>query len=33
MYYAKSDKGRQILYNFTYMWTLKNKQMNKHNKT
>ena len=25
MYYAKSDKGRQILYNFTYMWNLKNR--------
>ena len=24
MYYAKSDKGRQILYNFTYIWDLKN---------
>ena len=24
VYYAKSDKGRQILYNFTYIWDLKN---------
>ena len=24
VYYAKSDKGRQILYNFTYIWNLKN---------
>ena len=25
VYYAKSDKGREILYNFTYMWNLKNR--------
>ena len=36
-YYAKwnkSDRERQVLYDFTYMWKLKKtKQMNKHNKT
>ena len=32
-HYAKSDGQRQILYDFTYMWNLKAKQMNKHNKT
>ena len=35
-YYAeqnKSDRERQIQYDFTYMWNLKTKQMNKHNKT
>ena len=34
-YYAKwnkPDRERQILYDFTYMWKLKTKQMNKHNK-
>ena len=28
----KSDRERQILYDFTSMWNIKNK-MNKHNKT
>ena len=28
----KSDRERQILYDFTYIWNLK-KQKNKHNKT
>ena len=35
-YYAKwntLDRGRQIHYNFTYMWYLKNKQMNEQNTT
>ena len=29
----KSDRGRQIWYDITYMWNLKTKQMNKHKKT
>ena len=28
-HYAKSDRGRQILYDFTYMWNLNNKRTNK----
>ena len=33
-YYAKLNKAdRQIPYDFIYMWNLKTKQMNKHNKT
>ena len=34
-YYAeqcKSDRERQIPYNFTYMWNLKKKQMKKQNR-
>ena len=34
-YYAKwskLDRGRQILYDITYMWNLKNKNMNKTEK-
>lgn len=33
MYYAKSHKGTQILYNFTYMWNLKNRTSESKKKT
>ena len=29
----KSDRERQTQYDFTYMWNLKTKQMNKYSKT
>ena len=35
-YYAKKNKSnleRQVLYDFTYMWNLKAKQMKKCNRT